>query len=631
MGFVARRADKGKEFLSSTDNWFRPAQFANGPDGNLYVIDVYREVIEHPLSLPPQIKQHLDLTSGRDRGRIYRIAPMGFRQGPPTRLGQAATAQLVAALESRNGWQRDTAARLLFERQDRKAVEPLSKLAAESKLPQARAQALVSLAGLGALAADQLLPRLADESPRVREQAARLSERLANDSRPLRAKLFELASDPDMRVRYQLAFSLGELKDPGRFAALAAILRRDPGNRWIRLAALSSLAEGAGEVFALLSADTSWRTSDEARGLLGELAQYIGRQNRADEKRKLLAVVESLPDSDSPLAAAIVRGLGQGLARGKQGLAAQLDSPSSSRAQQVLNTMLAKAREDAAADGKPPAARIEAIGILTFGDFQPAQEVLAGLLSNQQPQDVQSAAVHALAAFADAGVAPTLIDAWPSFSPRLRAEVAEVLFSRAIWLSALVAAAEQGKLSLADLEPARLKVLEGHPDASIQKRAAPLLAKTRVGRRQDVVEAYRGALTANGDASRGRAVFAKICAACHRLDGVGHEIGPNLASFRNRGAEAILVNVLDPNREVNPQYVNYVVITHDGRSMTGMVAAETATSVTLKRAEDVTDVVERDNIEQLRSTGQSIMPEGMEKQIDQAAMADLLAYLMGVL
>ena len=123
-------------------------------------------------------------------------------------------------------------------------------------------------------------------------------------------------------------------------------------------------------------------------------------------------------------------------------------------------------------------------------------------------------------------------------------------------------------------------------------------------------------------------MFQKICAACHRLDNFGHEIGPSLASFRTRGPEAILVNVLDPNREVNPQYVNYLLVTADGRSVTGMIASETANSVTLRRAENATDTVERVDIEELRSSGLSIMPEGLEKQIDPAAMADLLAYLM---
>ena len=111
-----------------------------------------------------------------------------------------------------------------------------------------------------------------------------------------------------------------------------------------------------------------------------------------------------------------------------------------------------------------------------------------------------------------------------------------------------------------------------------------------------------------------------MCSVCHRLENVGTEIGPNLATLQNRGAEAILLNVLDPNREVNPQYVNYILVTTEGRSITGLIAAETATSVTLKRQENATDTVLRANIEELRSTGQSIMPEGLEKQLDQQAV-----------
>jgi putative heme-binding domain-containing protein len=173
--------------------------------------------------------------------------------------------------------------------------------------------------------------------------------------------------------------------------------------------------------------------------------------------------------------------------------------------------------------------------------------------------------------------------------------------------------------------------LEQHADAGVRKRAAPWLAKIAIGRRQDVVEAYRETLGMDGDPSRGRQLFQKICATCHRLENVGHEIGPNLATFKNRGPEAILINVLDPNREVNPQFLNYTLVTTDGRSMTGIVAAETATSVTLRRAENATDTVPRDEIDELRASGLSIMPEGLEKEISPQAMADLLAYLLNAL
>ena len=143
-----------------------------------------------------------------------------------------------------------------------------------------------------------------------------------------------------------------------------------------------------------------------------------------------------------------------------------------------------------------------------------------------------------------------------------------------------------------------------------------------------MLAAYDDCLSLSSDAERGRAVFRANCASCHRVEGVGHEIGPNLASMKSRGAEAILVNVLDPNREVNPLYVNYVCVTEDGRTMTGMLAAETATSVTLRRAEGAEDTVLRSDIEELRSLGQSVMPEGLEKQVAPQAMADLITYLM---
>src|SRR5207302_4604728 len=143
--------------------------------------------------------------SGRDRGRIYRVASDGFQQKPLPRLGNATTAELVATLAHRNGWHRDTASRLLFERNDRSAVAPLAQLAASSPLPEGRMHALYALDGLKALSADVVLARLADEYARVREHAVRLSETLAADSPEIRHRLVAMTDDGDPRVRYQLA------------------------------------------------------------------------------------------------------------------------------------------------------------------------------------------------------------------------------------------------------------------------------------------------------------------------------------------------------------------------------------------------------------------------------------------
>jgi putative heme-binding domain-containing protein len=145
-----------------------------------------------------------------------------------------------------------------------------------------------------------------------------------------------------------------------------------------------------------------------------------------------------------------------------------------------------------------------------------------------------------------------------------------------------------------------------------------------------VVEKYREALELKGDPEKGRLTFRATCAACHRLEGVGHEIGPSLAAMQARGPEAILINVIDPNREITPQFIEYIVATTDGQTLTGMLAAETASSITLRRAENATDVVPRGRIKQLRGGRVSIMPEGLEQQMTVQDMADLIAYIMSV-
>jgi putative heme-binding domain-containing protein len=440
-----------------------------------------------------------------------------------------------------------------------------------------------------------------------------------------------LAADPEMRVRYQVAFSLGEFNAPQRSAALARILRQDAADPWMRLAVFSSLADGAGAVFASLMAEKPWRTTGDNRTLLYELARYIGRQRKQAEVAALLAALESLADGEPTLAAAVMRGLGEGLTRGPDSVQSQLAALGSPQAAAMLARMLKAAQAGAADAARPAGDRIESIRLLALGSYDDGGLVLTGLLATRESQDIQSAALGTLARYSSPQVAEALLRAWPTLSPRLKAEATEALFSRVEWLNVLVDAAEQDKFSLADLDPARLKTLESHPNAALRARAAPLLATVKIGKRQDVVESYRGVLNTAGDASRGQQLFQKICAACHRLDGFGHEIGPSLASFRNRGAEAILVNVLDPNREVNPQFVNYIVTTNDGRALTGLIASETANSVTLRRAENVTDTVERSQIDELRSTGLSIMPEGLEKQLDPGQMADLLAYLLRAL
>jgi putative membrane-bound dehydrogenase-like protein len=623
VGLTALRADPGAEFVASTDVWFRPVQMANGPDGALYVLDMYRYLIEATDFMPPAIVEHLDVGAGFDKGRLYRIVPDGFRRPPPTRLGNASTGELVALLEHQNGWHRDTASRLLYQRQDLRAVAPLKRLAAAAKSPHGRMHALYALDGLKALDSATVLHGLHDADPRVREHALRLAEPF--ESAPeVRAEVEQMSDDPDLRVRYQLAFSLGAVRGEMPSRALVKLARRDAGNAWVRLALLSSVSGRAGQVVRILLADHEVRAAPHGVALLAALAAVIGSANRADEVAALTQGIDALPEGEQALARELTHVL---FARLPLAGRARFANQSKGKARTMLADLLRDARKSALAEELPVVNRVAAIRTLGLAPLAAHQELFRDLLKARQPQPVQAAAVETLARFDQPDVSAMLLEAWPGFSPQSRASAVEALFSRPGWIAAFFDAVEQGKLNRTDVDPARIQILATHAEARLRARAAELFATTRLAGRLDVVAAFQEALELKGDAARGKAVFKKECSSCHQLEGVGSQIGADLNAMRDQAMEVVLQSILDPNREVKPQYVSYVLATSTGRTLTGMITAETASSLTLRRADGTSETVLRIDIEELRSTGVSFMPEGIEKQIDVPAMADLLAYL----
>ncbi|NOX54739.1 MAG: c-type cytochrome, partial [Planctomycetes bacterium] len=629
VAYTAHRVEQKKEFLTSDETWFRPIQFANAPDGCLYVADMYREVFEHPDAIPPSVKKYIDLNAGNDRGRIYRIVPPNFHQPPRVHLGRLSTVELVSLLAHPNGWHRDTARRLLYERQDPAAIEPLTRLAADSPSPVGRMQALYALAGQNALTPDLVLARLNDPHPRVREHAVRLAERVLAGAPAVRAKLCQMAGDEDVRVRYQLAFTLGDVPGPLATEALAAFARQDGGDPWTRLAILTSCVGRSGDLVFLLASDSEWARQSTARGLLEALAEQTGRQAEDDQIARALQAIDRLSGSASSAAKAVMRGLSKGLAKSGSPWLARLKT-AGSEASQLLADLVQQALKRAQDTNQPIERRVQAIRSLAMASFDEAEPVLTELLDSHQPQQVQIAAIQALSRFDREEVGEMIVEAWSAFTPTVRGEAAEALFSRQSRLAVLLDAVEQKQIAPSQLTPSRIQFLRSHPDQKIRHRAEKLLASARVARREQVIADYRDALKLKGDAQRGKSLFKKHCSTCHRLEGVGYDLGLPLMTVKSRGPEGILMQVLDPNREVNPAYLDYMIVTQDGRVVTGIITAETATSITLTRAEGQSDTVLRKDIELIKSTGLSLMPEGLEKDISKQDLADLIAYLMAV-
>jgi putative heme-binding domain-containing protein len=272
--------------------------------------------------------------------------------------------------------------------------------------------------------------------------------------------------------------------------------------------------------------------------------------------------------------------------------------------------------------------RVAAIQALIWQPEASIDRIVNALLESQQSSEIQAAAIHLINESNTVVAASRLVEKWSTLSPTIKNAALDVLLSKPERALVLLGAIRDQHIPATELDQARVKQLLQHRSSQVASAARELLGNLKFARRQDVVDAYRPVLKMPGDVARGKLVFGKICANCHRAENAGFEIGPNLSAMKNRGAEAILMNVLDPSREVNPQFVNYTCITNDGRSITGLLAAESATSITLRRAENQQDVVLRIDIDELRSTGLSLMPEGLEKQLDQQALADVIAYIM---
>lgn len=617
------------EFVRSKDIWFRPVQFSNGPDGNLIVLDMYREYIEHPASLPPVIKKHLDLTSGRDRGRLWRIVPDGFKQPEIPKLSKVSTAELVPLLAHKNAWHFETAARLIYERQDKSIVPVLEGMAKNGATELARKNALHALSTLGALTPKLVLQGLNDPSPMVRANSARLAEPFIKNADVL-AKLVSMTGDEANLVRYQLAYTLGDALHPDAYGSLAQLAKKDGADKWAHFAILASSFEGSAQILAALLGDGAYRSNPDNASMLASLAEQVGARGIDAELASTLGGIDALPDAESSLAQAQVRALMQGLTIGGKSAQAKDILAKSEKAQTLLALALESARKVAPDDSADVAARVDAVKTLGFDSFEQNTQVLPPLLNVLQPAEVQLAALAGLRKFDAPEIADILLAGWNDFSPQVRAQSIEALFSRKPWTMKLLDSIEAEQFKAGQLDSTRIRALQTSADPDIKSRAEKLLAQFNYGTRQPVVDAYEEALQLSGNIENGKKIYLDNCSKCHMLQGNGFAVGPDLSTVANAGAEKILINVLDPNREVNPQYMNYTIDTYDLETHSGVIASESATSITLKRANGESDTILRVNIENIRSDNLSIMPEGWEEAIDKQQMADLIAYLTSI-
>jgi len=665
LRFEVRRApgEEKSEFLTSTDQWFRPTNLALGPDGAIYIVDMYREIIEDYSAIPRYLQQQYGLIEGNDRGRIWRIVRSGTGDSSEpevSRLPLRDADKLIAYLSHPNAWWRQTAQRLLIQRNDPSVVGPLESLAREGKTPQARLHALYTLDGLDALTPHIVEHAIADPHYAVRLHALRLCESWLDERRSLLEEALRGVDDPDPRVRLQLAMTLGETQDERALSAFARLAARDGADEWMRAAILSSVVDSADRLLSAIVQPTD--EPGESRRLLQPLAAVVGARHRDDEIGNLLKTVIEIDNGEpSTIQRTCLNGLIEGLQRGR---AQPLTSTDGQRALRGLlttssadvrllalrvaglmklaespemKTAFAGAVSEALDDDRPLEARRAAIALLASAPYGTLADTAGRLLDPRQPLDLQLAAVGALSSAADPDVAAVLLANYSGYTPKVQAAAIEAIFSRTNRLPGLLDSIKRGTVSARSLGAFhRVQLLE-NPNSQIRKTAASLLAGQVPEKSQELFERYQSALTEPRDAGRGEAVFKKECAICHQLKGQGQQVGPDLTATNNRPDETLLLDVLQPSNQITSGFRSYVVIDTNGRVFTGVLASETATSITLRNAGDGTassgdrPVVERTvlrkNIDEMQASDQSLMPDDVHKLVSPQEMADLIAWL----
>jgi putative membrane-bound dehydrogenase-like protein len=621
-GFSSARAadEQDSEFLASTDPWFRPVFVRTGPDGALYVADMYRLVIEHPEWIPPDLKERLNLRAGEDRGRIYRIVPSTTQLRPIPRLDGLPSAHLAEAINSPNGWQRDTAMRLILERADAAAAAPLLQLLTTAADPKVRLHALATLALLNPGDPGPLLLALRDSEPRVRAHALRLSEPLLRagpvpaasspELRALHERTLAQEADPSPALALQLAFTLGEMPEEPAGQTLAALALKQASDPILLTAALSSALP---HLPILMNAVA--RLDPPPARLLERLVGIVAATtNHALLQTASEAILRLDPHRDA---------LAQFNA-----LAALFDALPPPDRHTSSGDAFAPVLERAATvafSEEALSTRLAAIRLLGRAVAHKTGARLGELLKAHHPTPIQQAALRALGQGQDSLRADILIEAWHQLGPALRSTALETLLGRRAWTQTLLKAIEEGRLAPHELPPAARQRLLNHGDAGVRQRSARFLEPNTEDRAALVQRL--GTRLSQGDSTIGRGLFQEHCASCHQFRGDGYEVGPNLEMLTDRSPEALLIAILDPNRAVEDRYLAYTATTRDGREFTGVLAAELPASVTLRNAAGAEEVILRDNLISLSGTGHSLMAEGFELSLGPQEIADLIAYL----
>jgi putative membrane-bound dehydrogenase-like protein len=647
------------DWLASRDPWFRPVNVIATPDNGVAILDMHRAVIEHPDWVPDELKKRLDERWGNENGRIYHVnrkslpergsllsTLRALRENP---LGKRTSEELANLVLSDNAWMRDTARRLIVERNDSIALDALHSATTKNDVsPAAQIQAIYLASRIG-----NQIPKTvgvhikrAITGQSVNESVLIAAIRASRPSVPYSVEpklILELAEkSTDVDVFCECLRTIGtcdmssvtdwEDRLTPRLVEHFSVIRGD---------ALATLIVNAGSAYRarpgrLLQAILNGVSKN---ALLRE--PQIDAIFLADAGSKLaMACLEKLPDSRAEQVANVLPPISLAVHLQKSNPASTavalsafsefLKKPGmvNFNNDQTLNTVWDSIRAIAEDESVGIQIRNQSLAALARSPREQDRNLLLRLVQDAE-LPVQLAALRAWSTTDDQACDQYLLESLRRSSPKFQLIALELIAQKQPRLNALAKMVAEGEVPAKQIGAIELKKLVTRAKDEAKKQLTMAMDSLVNYDRAKVLATYQPCLELKAEPMHGKAVFAKHCAGCHKIDNIGVQVGPDISDLRTQQPSQILTSILDPNRVIDNNYFRYTALTDDDQVVDGIIAEETVDTIVIRGQNNTRSVLQRAKLQELKATGISMMPEGVESQIDLQAMADLIAFVKG--
>ena len=632
------RTEDNTNLLETPDRWFRPVYAGVGPDGAVYLADWYDTRLSH---VSPVDDWH------KESGRIYRVVPDGIQPGYTAGdLHDLPSGQLIDLFDHSNKWVRQRAALELGWRGDKTVVHRLHKNVSE----KSSLESLWAINLMGELTTERTERWMTHQDRNIRRWVVRL----LGDRHESAPNLSAVAAcELDSQVRSQVASYVQRASTGDAMMILQYLLKHsedvdDPHLPLMYWWALESHASAHEEIAELFGKHFGmWEEPIVQEHILSRLMQRYAASGTDADLVQAALLWELAPDEKSK--AELMKGLnlafqGRSMPKLPDALASELASYQANLGDGGLVLGLRAGDEDAvkkavAAISNPSAdlgVRLELARVFGEVPHTSAVKPLIALAASGRTKEpaLQRVAIRSLGLYDDDTIAKSLVGALNSkisAEHGLRATACRTLASRPRWARALLDELSAWRLRREQVPPDVVQQLRSYDEPEIASLVETVFGKSvQVASPAKLAEMKRlKTLVAKkpGDAGAGRKQFEKRCANCHQLFGEGKKVGPPLDGYERGKLDFWLHGIVEPSLEIREGFQSYLILTEDGRALTGMIAAQDANTVTLRNAENQIMVVSRDDIEQLKALPISLMPDDALKDMTDQQIQDLFAYL----